>query len=1044
MIFYKRNAAINNTSNMNKTFALLYAILLFPLSDFSQSFTEGFDNIETLNDWYIQNNSVSPGTSWQAGNPAFFAAESGNPSSYFASDHNCSSSNSLTTLSNWLFTPTRTFNNGDIISFYTRTKNDFPIFPDRLEVRMSTAGNSIYVGSSNTSVGSFTNLLLTINPTLTTTDYPTTWTQYTITISGLNGPTNGRIAFRYYVTNGGPNGTNSNYIGIDSYTYSSIISPPTNDDCFGATVLNQTATCNLTNGSVAYASESLPACTGNANDDVWYKFVATTTGAAITVNSSYEFDPVLQLYSGNCAVLNPINCINNNASGESELASINTLNVGQTYYLRIHDFNDYVPNSMTFSICVQQFSQCDIVQPYGSQLEDETCGTETNGGCYSSTPIYRTITCGQTYFGTAWAENDNRDTDWYKFNLQEPGLVTFSGQAEFPYTLILVDISNCNTPYILASASFNSCNTGSVNYNFSASGEYAAVILPTSFNGTPCNTFNDYYVTLNLPQTQPSIFTNDSIPFCVNDSIVLQCSTTNGTYEWFRNSIAISGANQASLTTNQAGNYSVRFTNSNACTVNSSLISATTQALDNANFSYANFTVCEGSANSIPTNAVNGYYTSSSSNLVFADSLTGEINMAQSADGIYTITHHTQGACPNTSVASFTISALPVATFSYPSYVVCNSIASVPVILSSGASVGLFSSDANLSVNAQTGELQTSASSLGSHQVIHTVAANGVCPQVSDTVSVFIGGTYLSLPNYPVLCTYTPPFNLTANISGGIFSGIGINGNTFNPGLVLDSSVVSYTFTDTNSCTNTVARTIYVDAVPDLSFGNYQAVCQNAGIVNLNNGQPTGGVYTGIGITNNQFNPALGTIGSNISNYIYTTSQGCSDTVTGSLTVKAIPQITFDPIGPFCDTTSVIELNSVTPAGGQFSGAGVTGSIFNANQAGLGTHTLTYTVTANGCTAGENQDVTVEFCGGLEENAWEVKLYPNPAREEVKVEVSKELHLYVYSLEGKLLLKSNLQPFKVFELNIQLLEAGTYLFEFSDEKTSHVERLIIE
>lgn len=1029
---------------MKRNFVLLYTLVFFPLSFFSQSFTEGFDNIATLNDWFIQNNSISPGTNWAAGNPNFFAAESGNPNSYYATDHNCSSSNSLTTLSNWLFTPTRTYNNGDIISFYTRTKNDFPVFPDRLEVRMSTAGNSIYVGSTNTSVGSFTNLLLTINPTLTTTGYPTTWTQYTITISGLSGPTNGRIAFRYFVTDGGPNGTNSNYIGIDSYTYTSIISPPANDDCTGATVLNQTAACNLTNGSVAHASESLPACTGNANDDVWYKFVATTTGAAITVNSSYEFDPVVQLYSGNCAVLNSMNCINNTASGESELASINTLTVGQTYYLRIHDFNNDVPNTMTYSICVQEFNQCNITQPNGSQNEGETCGSNINGGCESSTPSYTPIACGQTYFGSAWADNNARDSDWYSFDLQETGTVTFSGKAEFPYTLAFVDISDCNTPVYLNTTNFNACEEGTLTYNFTSSGQYAAVLYPTAYNGTPCNTFNDYYVTLNLPQTQPAISTNDAIPFCVNDSIVLQCSATNGTYEWYRNSTAISGANQASITTNQAGNYTVRFTNLNACSLVSSAFSATTQALDNASFSYANFTVCEGNANTIPTNAVNGYYTSSSSNLVFADSLTGEINMAQSANGTYTITHHTQGACPNTSVASFTISALPVATFSYPSYVVCNSVASVPVTLASGASAGQFSSDANMSVNAQTGELQPSASSVGSHQIVHTIAAAGVCPQVSDTVNVFIGGTNLSLPNYPTLCSYTAPFPLIANVSGGTFSGVGVNGSTFNPALVTDSSVVSYTFTDTNSCTNTVARTIYVEAVPALSFGNYPAVCQNAGVVNLNNGLPTGGVYTGTGITNNQFNPALASIGNNASSYIYTTTHGCSDTVTGTLIVKAIPNVIFDPIGPFCDTENLVQLSSVSPAGGQFSGAGVSGSIFNANQAGLGTHTLTYTVTANGCTASQSQDVTVEICEGLEENAWKVQLYPNPTREEVQLEVSKELNLRIYSLEGKLLLQSSLQPNVKQVLNVRSLVAGTYLFEFSDEKTYRIERLIIE
>ena len=48
------------------------------------------------------------------------------------------------------------------------------------------------------------------------------------------------------------------------------------------------------------------------------------------------------------------------------------------------------------------------------------------------------------------------------------------------------------------------------------------------------------------------------------------------------------------------------------------------------------------------------------------------------------------------------------------------------------------------------------------------------------------------------------------------------------------------------------------------------------------------------------------------------------------------------------------------PAGGEFSGPGVTGNNFNASVAGLGTHTIAYTVTdANGCTNSATEDIVV-------------------------------------------------------------------------------------
>ena len=53
---------------------------------------------------------------------------------------------------------------------------------------MSTNGTSQNVGTTATSVGDFTTLLLDINPTYTTTGYPNVWTNFVVTISGLAGP----------------------------------------------------------------------------------------------------------------------------------------------------------------------------------------------------------------------------------------------------------------------------------------------------------------------------------------------------------------------------------------------------------------------------------------------------------------------------------------------------------------------------------------------------------------------------------------------------------------------------------------------------------------------------------------------------------------------------------------------------------------------------------------------------------------------------------------------------------------------------------------
>ncbi|MCZ6554920.1 MAG: IPTL-CTERM sorting domain-containing protein [Candidatus Dadabacteria bacterium] len=99
-------------------------------------------------------------------------------------------------------------------SFFTRKiAND--LFPDRLEVRISTNGASTDVGGTALSIGDFTRLVIEINPNLQQGGYPQDWTEFIITPEVL-GEIQGRIAFRYFVTNGGPDGVNANYIGIDT------------------------------------------------------------------------------------------------------------------------------------------------------------------------------------------------------------------------------------------------------------------------------------------------------------------------------------------------------------------------------------------------------------------------------------------------------------------------------------------------------------------------------------------------------------------------------------------------------------------------------------------------------------------------------------------------------------------------------------------------------------------------------------------------------------------------------------------------------------
>jgi hypothetical protein len=205
----------SNTASTTVNGTSTAAVIAAPPA-FVSLINQGFDGTTIPAGWAEQNLSTPIGTvpGWIFGTATVLSpAQNGGANSYALGNFNNVAGNN--TISNWLFAPTVTMQNGDVLTFYSRTVTG-AAFPDRLEVRLSTNGASTNVGATNTSVGDFTTVLLTINPTLTTTGYPSTWTQFTATISGLAAPTSGRIAFRYFVTSGGPAGANSDNVGIDN------------------------------------------------------------------------------------------------------------------------------------------------------------------------------------------------------------------------------------------------------------------------------------------------------------------------------------------------------------------------------------------------------------------------------------------------------------------------------------------------------------------------------------------------------------------------------------------------------------------------------------------------------------------------------------------------------------------------------------------------------------------------------------------------------------------------------------------------------------
>lgn len=89
----------------------------------------------------------------------------------------------------------------------------------------------------------------------------------------------------------------------------------------------------------------------------------------------------------------------------------------------------------------------------------------------------------------------------------------------------------------------------------------------------------------------------------------------------------------------------------------------------------------------------------------------------------------------------------------------------------------------------------------------------------------------------------------------------------------------------------------------------------------------------------------------------------CGTVTSNSISVTALPAptVTYNaPVSQFCSNGSNVLLTGGTPAGGSYSGTGVSGAYFSPSLAGTGNHTLTYTYFDGTCAATATQTIHVE------------------------------------------------------------------------------------
>jgi gliding motility-associated-like protein len=215
----------------------------------------------------------------------------------------------------------------------------------------------------------------------------------------------------------------------------------------------------------------------------------------------------------------------------------------------------------------------------------------------------------------------------------------------------------------------------------------------------------------------------------------------------------------------------------------------------------------------------------------------------------------------------------------------------------------------------------------------------------------------------PDFCDNELPYTLTEGTpSGGIYSGAGIAGGVFDPASAgSGTQMATYAYTDVNSCTSIVSQNITVYASPVVNFSPVADFCEDNAPYVLTEGTPAGGIYSGTGISGSTFDPSAAGTGSHTITYTYTDANSCTNPANQILTVNALPAMNFPPMSAVCLSLAPFTLNGATPAGGTYSGPGISGGIFDPKIAGVGTHTITYTYTdgVTLCTNQTQQNLTV-------------------------------------------------------------------------------------
>ena len=107
-------------------------------------------------------------------------------------------------------------------------------------------------------------------------------------------------------------------------------------------------------------------------------------------------------------------------------------------------------------------------------------------------------------------------------------------------------------------------------------------------------------------------------------------------------------------------------------------------------------------------------------------------------------------------------------------------------------------------------------------------------------------------------------------------------------------------------------------------------------------GSPSGGFYIGNSVNNNVFYPINSGIGSFTITYSYLEANTCIASTNSTITVSSLPVVNLDSLNPICLNSTPLVVDGGSPAGGIYSGNGISNGIFYPQISGIGNFNINY------------------------------------------------------------------------------------------------------